>query len=1050
MRHIHVLSGTPEFRPLGAALLLFLLSVLFTASYAQSTILFREDEHHAYLMEKEHDLGLYGRSARSAGFFLLEEEDNALVQTKADASLLMLRSQSRMDYPAVDQKLLAFYDEHNPAAIAHQALLLIGGKAYEDKQYDEAIKYLSQVDPHAIRQHERSSLNFKLGYSLFVRKEFDQAARFFADNREIRDKYYYPSHYYYGMTQYFKGNYTEAISSFEKVAPSEFYKDFIPYYIIQIHFNNQDYQQVIGYGNHVIESPSIQNKKEIRHLIGQAYFESGDHASAIPHLEYVEQHSEKLHPDDFYQLGIAYYQSGRYSDAIRTFLQIRNETGTKAHYANYYLGHSYLMTGDKTSARNSLRNAMQLEDVPQLSVEATFHYGRLSAEAGDDKEAIRVLQTIPSSSPDYASAQKALADILTSTTDYNLAISEIEAMASLTPAMKGAYQKVTLYKAEQLMQENNPQEAKAFLEKSLKYPADKNIQARAYFWMGELMHADGNYSESIRWYDQYFETARQATDLPIHQSIAVAHYNQGYNYLSQENFSKALTHFENAVSGLQKLDGGKQQAVFLSAQLLPDVLLRAGDVAFKLHKYDKALQFFDQSIQRKSPGYDYATYQKAMIKGLQKRPLEKIALMESIATMMPASLWVDDALWQTGVTYQEENESAKAVTSYERIVNLKPQSPLLHKALLRLGLLSYNNSQFEEAVKYYRSVFEYKPDPQTSKEAIAALQEIYVNEMDQPEKFFEFASSIPGYAITGSEKDSILYTAAENHYAQGNYEKAAEAFRQYVGQMPKGVYAQKAMFLRAESLSLLKEWPEALTAYEALIKEGPGPYHAPSLYKAALIAYNYKEDMARAYQYYIEYLPYAETGERQVETLTGALHSAFKAGKSLETYDVAGKILAHSRTTDDIRTLAYYYSATLALQNKDIQKAIDAFNEVIRINSTEYAAEARYKIASIYDQEGDIPLAMKLSEEAAKANVGYPYWVAKSLILLSDLHFRTGDLLNAKAIIEAILENFKGDEAIVKEATEKLQTIHAAEKGQSRIKDPNNDELELHEKPKKD
>jgi TolA-binding protein len=176
------------------------------------------------------------------------------------------------------------------------------------------------------------------------------------------------------------------------------------------------------------------NKTEIRQLIGQAYFETGDYASAIPHLAYVEKQSDKLHADDFYQLGMAYYLTEQYELAIPQFSEIRNETGVKAHYANYYLGESYLMTGDKNSARNSLMNASKMENVPALAAEASFHYARLSAEAGDDVEAIRVLQEIPASSSVYNEAQNTLAGILTNTADYSLAIRELEAMKTLTPA----------------------------------------------------------------------------------------------------------------------------------------------------------------------------------------------------------------------------------------------------------------------------------------------------------------------------------------------------------------------------------------------------------------------------------------------------------------------------------------------------------------------------------------------------------------------------------------------------------------------------------------
>ena len=459
----------------------------------QQTVLYEDADIDFQNLVKEYEQGLYGRSARSAEIFLNLYHEPRFEQLILEAELYQMKSWLRMEYPGTIQKVMAFANEHRPEAISQKAIMMIGEYAYEQKNYDDAIKYFSMVDARVLPEEERSALHFMLGYSLFTRKEFDQAALLFNEAREVRNKYYYPANYYYGMTQYFLGHYPEAISSFERVAPSEFYKDFIPYYITQIYFNNKDYEKVIGYGNHSISSPSVQNKTEIRHLIGQAYFETGDYEAALPHLEYVEKNTAKLRPEDFYQLGMAYYHASRFREAIPVLLEIRNETGIKAHYANYYLGQAYLKIGDKTSARNSLRNAMLLQDVPSITTEATFHYGRLSAEAGDDVEAIRVLQTIPPSSPDYNASQKALAGILTSTGDYSLAIRELEAMKSLTPAMKEAYQKVTLYRAEQLIQEGKNAEAGTLLDKSLSYPSDKYVEARALFLKGELANLDGKY-----------------------------------------------------------------------------------------------------------------------------------------------------------------------------------------------------------------------------------------------------------------------------------------------------------------------------------------------------------------------------------------------------------------------------------------------------------------------------------------------------------------------------------------------------------------------------
>jgi tetratricopeptide (TPR) repeat protein len=162
------------------------------------------------------------------------------------------------------------------------------------------------------------------------------------------------------------------------------------------------------------------------------------------------------------------------------------------------------------------------------------------------------------------------------------------------------------------------------------------------------------------------------------------------------------------------------------------------------------------------------------------------------------------------------------------------------------------------------------------------------------------------------------------------------------------------------------------------------------------------------------------------------------------------KLLSHSRATDDLRALAHYYTATIALSEKDHDRAIAGYNAVIRINSADLAAESRYSIASIYATKGQNDLAEKLAEESARANVGYPFWVAKSLLLLSSIKYEKGDLLNAKAILEAILENFSEDATIVGEANALLNKVTTEEKNQSRLKENTGNSLELQDPPKKD
>ena len=54
----------------------------------------------------------------------------------------------------------------------------------------------------------------------------------------------------------------------------------------------------------------------------------------------------------------------------------------------------------------------------------------------------------------------------------------------------------------------------------------------------------------------------------------------------------------------------------------------------------------------------------------------------------------------------------------------------------------------------------------------------------------------------------------------------------------------------------------------------------------------------------------------------------------------------------------------------------------------------------------------------------YDYWVAKSVILLSDNYLALKDKLNAKSTLLSIIDNYEGKDEIVATAKEKLAKIN--------------------------
>jgi hypothetical protein len=113
--------------------------------------------------------------------------------------------------------------------------------------------------------------------------------------------------------------------------------------------------------------------------------------------------------------------------------------------------------------------------------------------------------------------------------------------------------------------------------------------------------------------------------------------------------------------------------------------------------------------------------------------------------------------------------------------------------------------------------------------------------------------------------------------------------------------------------------------------------------------------------------------------------------------------------------------------------ALEQFRQVARTGQNEQSAEARYRIAELLVLSGNDLAAEEAAMKATQENSNYPYWVAKALILLSDIAVRRKDYFNAKAPLEAVIENFVGDAQLVREANQKLTEIQVMEQADSRL-----------------
>ena len=949
------------------------------------------------------------------------------------AELRRALAAQRAELPEAAMLLDRFVDRYSPQPIALQAIKQVADGAFAERDYARAAAYYARLPLSGLAPGGRDEVRFRLGYTAFASKDFALASRYLGDLRATPGTYREPAAYYYALTQYYRGDNAAARAAFEQLGRSERYAGVVPGNLAQLYFADGDFERVIAYATPLVDRPETRQRSQIHLLIGRSYFELGRYAEALPYLEYYAERSKKMSAADFYQLGYAQYQAGYVEPAAENLRQLDGEDSALGQAALYYLGNAYLKLDRRGDARAAFQQVTTLDYDARLREEAAWNAAKLNYELGYQQEALTALQAIPASSRYYGEAQALLGRVILNSRDYAKALDVLDGLDAPTPALRETRQRVLVLRGLQQHKARRYDEAQTLLSRSLEDASDAYFKALASYWLGDIAYRRGELSQAAARLNSFITTARGvATALPDDANPATANYLLGYVFLKREDYGVALGHFQEALVGLQQR-ADRTGATPTLARMRADAGMRAGDAAFKRNDYAQATPFYEQAVEQLSPGYDYALYQLAIIEGLRGDHTEKIIALEAIVDDVEDSAFADDALLELGRTYQGINQLNRAKAALERLVAEHPDSPLRNEALLQLGLVSINQGTTETAINFYKQVFAHQPKANEVRRAQAALQEIYVDDLGRPDDYFAFLATVPGYKLDASLRDSISYAAAESQYQSARYDRAVEQYGRYLQEFPRGAYALEAVWHRADAYLVLERYAEALDDYESIIQRGDNPYYEESLERAARIAYDAEADYAKASRYYARLLESESPRAQSPELKALALRAAYRSGDTRAVEPLAQAVVDDEGVGAEEKAIANFYLGKLAYDRKDYDVALARFNGVIRSSEGEAAAEARYLVARIYYLRREFELAENIALAAQQQSTAYPYWVAKSSLLLADIFLEDDDFLNARAVAQAVTGYYQGDEALEREARAKLAEVERAAAAASRV-----------------
>lgn len=940
---------------------------------------------------------------------------------KADFQDSNIARQAEVSYKLDESRsidlLLESISRSNDYSKDSKVFYQIGEKYFERKEYKSARAYYLKADYRKLQSEQGYRLKFKLAYTYLLEKRFGDAISHFNTVSSSSNSLRYRSKYYEGICAFYLGERNRAIGLFTEIENRAEFRKLVPFYLAQIYFKNEEYNKAIKYAK-TKSNNRDSNAYLLDRIMGLSYLAQEDYENARIYLESYEKATKTLSENDAFQLGAINYRLGDFQKAEPYFLELSYQESPIGQMSNFLLASSYIENGKKKDAQSAFKQASKLQYFPDIREESEFMYYKISADLGDERIAIGGLSEISTESPYYSESQSILSSIFFNSQDTEAALDVLETIPRESTELKNTYQELLYRSGMQFMSENDYDNAIEQFQKAEKSDSKSVDSAELKYRLGHAYALTENNNESKRYLQSYLDSGDS-------KHTFESHYLLAYIEMSLEDYDMAIKRLEEAINSFDTESDNKI--------LIDDAIVRLADLELVNNNYTAALEYYELAIQNNAEDSDYILYQKSMIYGVNNQIIEKLTSLEKLLKTYPESNYRDDALFQLGETLVQLEKNNQAYQVYNTIIiEYGDRSEYTPTSYMRQGLISYNQGDLYAALDAYKQGIEKSKDKNERRRAILAVEDIYLYDLNDPDSYFKYSESLTGVEISDISRDSIVFGVALDIYKDGRYEKAIEQFNIYLDQRPNGFYKEDAEYYLAESYLVLKDYDNALDNYLNVIDADNPQFLNEALEKAAVIAHNHKKDFEMSLRLH-ENIINRLNQRPELKYLEPALYCAKELGKDSTILKYGELISSHTGASDELKASAHFYMANSFYKLGKPDEATMNYKLVTELIDNSQAAESHYKIAKILYQKNDFEAAENRAFITAEKSAKFPFWVAKSILLLADIYVHKKDYLNATAAYESVLENFSDNTELSDEADKKLKALQAQIESESRI-----------------
>lgn len=927
--------------------------------------------------------------------------------------------------PDCISRLEEYLENHPESRYRNRVDALIGSAYFFEGKYGEAIAMLKSCDFDGLGDKDREDCIFRLAESYMNIGNLEEARAWFEVLNAVGTRYKTDGVYHMAYIDYVQKRYDAALNGFRKVMNSKQYNRLAPYYIADILLVQGKTGEARQMAADFLEKyPNEEKSGEMHRVAGEAAYQMNDFTTAVEELEAYRSSTEQVSRNAYYALGMSYYQMRVFSKAAACLGEATTLDDAMTQNAYLHRGLAYLELKDRNMARLSFEQAAATDFNMQIKEQALYNYALSIHETSYSPfaESVTVFERFLNEFPNSAYTDKVndyLIEVYMNTRSYTAALQSIAKISRPGDRILEAKQKLLFRVGTQAFAQAAFENAIEYFSQSLQLGRyNQQTKANAYFWRGESKYRLEQYPQAAADYRQYLEfaTDRQSDE------YGLALYNLGYTAFKQKQYGTAKTWFDRCIaSGAVKDPAVKG-----------DAYNRAGDCYFFARQFDQARQQYANAVSVNAQLGDYSLFQEAFVKGLQKDYLGKVATLNKLLSDYPASQYIDDALYEQGRAFVQQEQTDNAIERYQLLVKRYPDSPLSRKAANEIGLLYYQNDRYNEAIAAYKKVISTYPGSDEARMAQRDLKSVYID-LNKVDDYVAYASTIPGGAnFDISERDSLTYVAAERAYMRGDIASAKSSFIHYLQSFPEGAFCVNSSYYLGLIAYNENDFANAAQFLNKVIEYPNSKFSTEAMGLCADMAYKDK-DYVKALGFYKQMVDRSSNQEERLRAETGALRSAWLSGDATETITAASSMLAQNKLMPELENEARYYRAKSLVNTGKTAEAMADWKALSTDTRNVYGAEAKYLVAQYLFDQGKTHEAEAEVLKYIEVSTPHAYWLARSFVLLSDVYVKLGRQVDAKQYLLSLKQNYQANDDIAEMIETRLEKLNAQQKAQQGV-----------------